>query len=178
MFVPVTLCLTILNIDFLKSWIWGTFFIAVFGIIIIVLNTGRLRKSFLLSLFLSILYTYLCFFISLAILSPIIYILKIFFDINLKMDIGFISLNINKCFFLLSFGVISPLLTYFFYSLLFTFNRDRFFYVIAILTMVILTIIGLFTDVYNTTNYSIPIIWQPIMLFALQLILYRDKIKL
>lgn len=175
--LPISLCVIVLSIDYFQNWVWGTFFVAFFGILIIISNANRLKKPFFISLLLSIFYAYLCFFISLAIPSPIIYILKVFFEINFNTEIGPISLTLNKCFFLISFALISPLFTYFYFNYLFVLKKDRFFYVLVILTVLILIAIGLFENAYNTSNYSIPIIWQSIMLCALQLILYKDEFK-
>lgn len=173
--LPLIVCNFLLNLGSIANWLWGSTFVLIFAIVIVVFNIQSLKYNFIASIILSIIISYTIFGTSSLISSLIGNLFHNDTKISLLDNAILNSINLNRIFIILSTGVVSPILMLLSYNVLFKFEKDSFYIIIAICSIVLLFIVGL-SNIYSTTNNSIPIIWQSVMILALQLILYRDKL--
>jgi|GEM_PF-3348864 len=169
--LPVIICFLLLLI---KDFMGGFQFILIFALIVILFNTNKLKYLISVSLLLSILLSFLIFFLSILISSIPFYLITGAVDIVSRE--AYSNFPENKFFISLSVGVISPLLTVFGYTFLLDIKKDFLFNCIVILTICILFIIGML-GIYSNMINSLYLIWQPTVLLALQLLIYKREIK-
>src|SRR5690606_31302095 len=96
-------------------------------------------------------------------------------NIDTKVE-GFIfGYDVNAFLFLIPVAIVSPLIMFYSYRILFKIEKTSYFNYIKLISVLILVLLGIFQDFYNN-NYTY-IYWQVIMLLALQLILYQKELE-
>ncbi len=168
--LPAILCALLTGIfidNYGDYWV-----ISIFGIAIILFNYGKTKYNFILSFFISIILSWTVFFFSIVISTPIQYLIEEFgLD---KKGLGF---NITGLRFLISVVIISPLLMFYCYKILFRIENINYSKSIKWLSIIALFIVvGLLQMIYKKEDH-IYVVWQFILAFALQLILYQNELK-
>lgn len=158
------LCITL--IYFLKTFIDFQFIIT-FALFIILLNKNKIKYSFILTLFYSLILSFLVLILSIGI-GKVIYIAKDEIFINLASDSYLRKLHI------IPKSIISPFLMFYAYNLLFKIEKTTYYKIIKWSSIFVLIMIGL-TDLFLQNKYLF-ISWQFIMALALQLILHEKEI--
>lgn len=162
--LPPALCVVI--IYFLKTYI-DFQFIVTFGIIIILFNKNKTKHSFNLSLLYSILLCFLVLVLSMGV-GNLIYIIKDELFINLLPN------DFLKRLHIIPKSIVSPLLMFYSYKLLFKIENTNYFRVIKWTSVLIMIAFGLSNLFF--VNENLFVLWQFIMALALQLILYKKEI--
>ena len=142
-------------------------FIVTFGILIILFNKNKTKHKLNLSFIYSIILSFLVLIISMGV-GNIIYIIKDELFINLLPN------DYLKRFHIIPKSIVSPLLMFYSYKLLFKIENTNYFRVIKWTSVFLLIILG-FTNLFFVNEYLF-ILWQFIMALALQLILYEKEI--
>lgn len=142
-------------------------FIVTFGILIILFNKKKTKHPFNLSFLYSIVLAFLVLILSMGI-GNIIYMIKDELFINLLPN------DFLKRLHIIPKSIVSPLLMFYSYKLLFNIENSNYFRVIKWASILILIIFGL-TNLFYTNEYLF-MAWQFIMALALQLILYEKEI--
>ena len=147
--------------------------IAVFGISIILFNYRKTKTNFLGSFLISIILSYIVFFLSLAIYGGTSYILSRG-DIEKVLDGYILGVPYIRLNALITVSIISPLLMFFCYKILFKIKKNENVVWIKIISIIILFTSGL-TDFFFADD-NIVIIWESVMAISLQLILYKKAL--
>lgn len=148
-------------------------FIVVFGISIILLNYGKTKYNFLVSLLISIILSYIVFFLSFAIYGGTYYILT-GGDSEKELQGFFLGVPFPRLHALISVSIISPLLMFTCYKFLFKIEENKEDIWIKIISIIILFIVGLNDFFFSDDN--IYVIWEFTMAIALQLMLYKREL--
>lgn len=149
-------------------------FLLIFGIVIILVNYSKTKYYFLLSFFISVILSYIVFFTSIVIYFGIGYIIM-GGDLDRTGDMVVLGININKLLLLIPVAVISPLLMFYSYNILFKTEKTSYFIFIKWASVVVLILLGIISDFYD--DGYMYIYWQVTMVLALQLILYQTELK-
>lgn len=150
--------------------------VLIFGLIIIQFNYNKIKYNFLVSNILSVLLSYITFFISIALYFSIGYIIMQFIELDELDGIGLCGYNLKELIFLVPVAIISPRLMFISYQILFNIKKTKFSKKIQLMTVLSLVLFGLMNHSF-TDDYS-SIAWQFIMALALQLILYQKELKI
>ena len=173
--LPSILC--VLLIEYLEDNFWGFQFVLVFGIAIVLFNKQKVKHNYIASFLLSIVLSFLVLFLSLGISSGLYYFINDVLNVKINADSQLLGKQINDLSFVISYGIIAPLLMFYSYGLLFKIDKSKTFKYIKWISIIVLLSLGM-TNVLSSMDNSIPISWQLIMVLALQLILYQEKIKI
>jgi hypothetical protein len=171
--LPTIICIILLN---LKDIFFGLQFVLIFGIMIIPFNSEKIKNHLIGSLLLSIILSFLVLFLSMAIGSLINYFVTDILGLKTEVDTSILNMEVNDLPFLISVTIVSPLLMFYCYNLLFIIKKTNYLNYVKWISIIILVLLGI-TNVLSSKDNSIPISWQLIMILALQLILYPDEIK-
>ncbi|MFT4781457.1 MAG: hypothetical protein ACJAZK_000017 [Psychroserpens sp.] len=171
--LPTIVCITLLN---LKDVFFGLQFVLIFGFIIITFNNKKLKNHFIGSLLLSFILSFLVLFLSMVVGTGINYFITEIIGVGAKADISISNMEVNDLPSLISIAIISPLLMFYCYQILFTIRKTNYLNYVKWISIIILVSLG-FTNILSSKDNSIPISWQLIMILALQLILYQDELK-
>ncbi|VVU99185.1 MULTISPECIES: hypothetical protein [Mesonia] len=164
--LPAILC--VLLILGLKQYVKYQL-ILIFSIIIVFFNYGKTKYNYLLSFLISIISSYLVFFISFGIYLGIGFIFQ---NIDLeKTGYGIIE----KFIFLIMVLVVPPLLMFYCYRIIFNAEKTNYFKYIKWSSIIVLVIYGIIRF-FHKDDYLF-VVWQFIMVLALQLILYQKELK-
>ncbi len=148
--------------------------IGTFGIAIILFNYGKTKYNFFLSFLVSIVLSYVVFFLSILI-SGIIGYLIMGGNPDKKIEGFVLGADINDLLGLIPVAIISPLLMFYSYRVLFKIIKASYFIFIKWASVVVLILLGIINDFYdNSYGYTL---WQVTMVLALQLILYQNELK-
>ena len=163
--LPAILCVVL--IFFLQVY-FDFQYILMFGVIIVLFNHGKTKHDFILTIFYSIILSFLVL-ISSMVVGKFLYLIKDELLINLFND------NILKRIHVIPKSIISPILMFYAYNLLFNMEKTIYFKIVKWSSVFTLIILGL-TNLFFKNMYLF-IFWQFIMALALQLILYQDELK-
>lgn len=170
--IPITLC--VLLIPIMTNTNLEALIILVFSIAIILFNYNKTKYNFILSFLISIILSYAVYFLSIVILG----IIKFIFmggDIDKKIEGSILGIDLNHILLLIPLTIISPLLMFYSYKIIFNINNLNYFRTIKWVAITILIVVGIVSDYYNNGNLYTS--WQFVMLFALQLILYQKELQ-
>lgn len=148
--------------------------IGTFGIAIILFNYGKTKYNYFLSFLISVILSYIVFFLSIVIPGVVGYIVTLG-NSDKKIEGVILGYDINALLFLIPTAIVSPLIMFYSYRILFKIEKTSYFNYIKLISVLILVLLGMFQDFYNN-NYTY-IYWQVIMLLALQLILYQKELE-
>ena len=143
----------------------------IFGLVVGVVNWKSHKYNPALAIIYITIASYISFFIGLYLIGPIGEIFA-FLGNDLRAQLG---LQISPY-------VISPCLLFIFLSYIYGLKRDNFFFIIMILSIIILlTIINLFRGSFNfefqTTEFYLPfVVWPVIISIGFQMALYREEL--
>ena len=143
-------------------------FIITFSFLIVIFNKDKTKHHFSLSFLYSILLSFLVLFLSMGV-GKIIYIIKDELFINL------LSIDFLKRLHMIPKSIVSPLLMFYSYTLLFKMKKTNYFKLVKWSSVFVLILLGS-TNLFFS-NKSLFISWQFVMALSLQLILYQDEIK-
>jgi hypothetical protein len=143
-------------------------FIISFALLIIVFNMNKAKNSFILSLFYSIILSFLVLILSMA-------VGKAFYFIKDKLLLDIISNDYLKHLHIISKSIVSPLLMFYSYRILFKIEKTKYFTLVKWSSVCILVVFG-FTKLFLKNDYLF-MSWQFIMALALQLILYKEELR-
>jgi len=163
-FLPI---LCVLLIFFFKTFIDFQFIIT-FALLIIVFNKNKIKHRFIWSLLYSIILSFLVLTLSMAV-GKVIYIIK---D---ELFIDLMSNNFFKWLHIIPKSIVSPLLMFYSYKLLFKIEKVNFFKVVKWSSVFVLILFGLTKAFFK--NECLFMSWQFVMALALQLILYQNKLN-
>lgn len=144
-----------------------------FSIIIVVCNLDEIRFSKLKSLVYSVIFSFITFFLSISIYFGIGLIIQQFLVLDRIEHITFLTYNAKDLIFLIPVSIISPILMFICYRIIFDINYGRYFRNTILVTIIALIFLGLFIILFN--DIYIPIMWQVIMALALQILLAKNK---
>jgi hypothetical protein len=102
------------------------------------------------------------------------YILIQFMNTDKIGDTTLLGFQVGIIFLIIPVAIISPLLMFYSFQILFKIKKNSWFKIIEWISIVILIIYGLISRKYKL-DYTIA--WQMTMALSLQLILYQDEIK-
>ena len=157
----------VLTIYFFKVYI-DFQFILTFGVLIILLNRNKIRRSSDLSLIYSIVLSFLVLILSMSVGKVIYYLKEALFVNSIPPDI-------LKRLHIIPKFIVSPLLMFFSYKMLFNFKSIKYVSIVKWSAVFLLTLFG-FTQLSYDNKYLF-MFWQFVMALALQLILYQDELK-
>lgn len=172
--LPVILC--IINAYLTKENDY--FFMASFVIIIATCNLKKSKysiiKTFLLSFLISLLVigiSIICYFIS-------GYIIDLLTDYD-SISISNSNVSLVDLTYLIQIALISPILFFYGFKFVLKINFTGITLLIIFLAIILIFIVG-FTPLKYEKKYffDIYVLWQIIIAFAIQLILYQDELKL
>src|SRR5690554_4135422 len=149
--------------------------ILTFGIFIILFNYGKIKYNFILSFLISILLSYAVFFLSILISGIIKYIFFMRGDIDKKVEGFILGFDINALLFLIPVAIISPLLMFYSYEIIFKIEKRSCFNKIKWLAILTLIMLHLLQIIFKEDYMYI--YWQVVMALALQLILYQEELR-
>lgn len=149
--------------------------ILTFGIFIILFNYGKIKYNFILSFLISILLSYAVFFLSILISGIIKYIFFMRGDIDKKVEGFILGFDINALLFLIPVAIISPLLMFYSYEIIFKIEKRSCFNKIKWLAILTLIVLHLLQIIFKEDYMYI--YWQVVMTLALQLILYQEELR-
>lgn len=169
--LPAILCV-VLTQYFINTY-WEYLVILVFGISIVLFNYSKTKYNFIWSFLIAIILSYIVYFLSILI-SGVIKFILMGGDLDKKIE-GFIfGIDINVLFILIPISIISPLLMFYCYRVIFDINKTNYFTLIKWISLVVLIFIGFVSNFYE--DGYLYIYWQVIMALALQLIIYLNEI--
>jgi len=169
--LPAILCV-VLTQYFINTY-WEYLVILVFGISIVLFNYSKTKYNFIWSFLIAIILSYIVYFLSILI-SGVIKFILMGGDLDKKIE-GFIfGIDINVLFILIPSSIISPLLMFYCYRVIFDINKTNYFTLIKWISLVVLIFIGFVSNFYE--DGYLYIYWQVIMALALQLIIYQNEI--
>lgn len=153
---------------------WDLTIIAIFAFSIVLFNLRKTKSGRFLSFLMSTAICYAVFFLSIAIMGLINFIFFMDIDINSKgLDTVF-GISTADLQFGIIFSLISPVLMFLAYSILFVFPKS--IYVRTVIGISILVLLLGAVIMYSLqTNFSF-LLWQIVMILALQLILYKKEV--
>lgn len=171
--LPIIACFGI-NLYLHKSY-YELLTISIFGILIVIFNYNKTRYNYLISILLSLILSNIVFFLSIALNFFLNYIAK-GGDLEQSRDeiSGILSI-ILSIIFLLTIAVISPLLMFICYGIIFKFKKSKFSFYIKGIAIGFLIIRGLIVG--SMDDEYIYFYWQFVMLLSLQLILYKEELN-
>lgn len=152
---------------------WEYLALLVFGISIVLFNYNKTKNNFLLSFLIAIILSYTVYVLSILI-SGVIKFILMGGNLDKKIEGFILGIDINELFILIPVSIISPLLMFYFYKIIFNINKTNYFTIIKWVSLAILILIGFVSDFYE--DGYMYIYWQAIMALALQLILYQKEI--
>mgnify|MGYP006914910482 CR=1 FL=1 len=176
-FLPTITCFILVysfqKLDFFK---YSSFYYTIlsFGILITIFNLKKIRYGIIINLISSISLSFLVFFLSLVIEGGLIYLyeeLLIIFSLDFMKPIA-----IKQQENIISVAILSPILMFYSYKLLFQIKNNRYFKVTALISIIILLVLRLTNLMIEEIHLFI--YWQTIMFLALQVILYEDELKI
>jgi len=170
LFLPVISCIGLIEVTY-KHYLYVS--PLSFGFIIILFNYMKIKYEFTISILVSITLSFLSLFLSIAFYSITGYLINQFFAFS-ELDINILGYSIKYLFLLLPIAVISPLLMFKSYHILFKIRNNIYYKNIKLASVILLLIYGLITNKFEK-DYII--FWQFVMALSLQLILYQDEIK-
>ncbi len=148
--------------------------ILTFGIAIVLFNYGETKYNFILSFLVSVISCYVVFFLSIAI-SGIIGYLIMGGDVDEKIEGLILGIDINNLLSLIPIAIISPLLMFYSFQIIFIIEKNRYFNIIKWFSILILPFLGIVFRGFFDNSYSY-IYWQVVMALALQVIIYQKEI--
>lgn len=151
------------------------FIISSFGIIAILLNLKKIKHNFILSFLISVVLSYAVFFLSIFISGVIKFIFFMRGDIDKKVEGVVLGYDINALLLLIPVAIVSPLLMFYSYRIIFKIEKTSYFIFIKWASIVVLILLGTINDFYD--DGYMYIYWQVTMALALQLILYQTELK-
>ena len=163
LFLPAISCaisINIFNIIF-RDYTYAT--LIFFGLIIVLFNFNKLKYNYFISFGISVILSYITFFVAIAINFGIAFII-----------LQLIKLKLINDNYSIPFEIISPLLMFKSYQILFEIKKNIFFKIIKWGAIALFIIYGLIFKILDNKYF---IFWQFIMALSLQLILYQDEIK-
>lgn len=171
--LPAVFC-TMLVLSLAKGY-YEYLVILTFGIVIVLFNYGKTKYNFILSFIVSVILCYVVFFLSIAI-SGVIGYLIMGGDVDEKIEGLILGIDINNLLSLIPIAIISPLLMFYSFQIIFIIEKNSCFNIIKWFSILILPFLGILFRGFFDNSYSY-IYWQVIMVLALQLILYQKEIK-
>lgn len=168
--LPIISCFGI-NLYLHKSY-YELLTVSIFGILIVIFNYNKTRFKYLISILLAMILSNIVFFLSIALDGAINYVVK---GGDLEQSNNGMS-EIFSIILLLITAVISPLLMFICYDIIFKFKKSKFSFYIKWVAIGTLIFKGLIVD-YMDDEYGY-FSWQFVMLLSLQLILYREELNL
>jgi hypothetical protein len=165
-FLPAFLCLIFFKL--IKEDIYHAL---TFGLIIGMVNWKIHKYNKLLSIFLSIVSSNFVYFLS-ALLY--VYLMKIieFFKVDTNV------LSVGDILFKIITFIVAPLLLFYVYKFVFNIKKNKFTLWTIIIAVFSLMMISVLPIKDNKDNFfNLFSLWQVIMAFSLQLILYQNEIK-
>ena len=159
------------KLDFFK---YNSFYFTVssFGIIITLFNLKKIRYNIIINLISSISLSFVVLFLSLLIGGGFIHLnekLLILFNLD-----HISSIVIKEPVNIISVTVLSPILMFRSYRLLFQIKKNKYFKIVTVVSILILLLLRL-TEVIKFDDYLF-VFWQSIMILALQIILYKNEV--
>ena len=146
-----------------------------FGLIIILFNYRKTKYNYYISFIISIVLSYLTFFLALGIHAGISYLLIQFIDFDKLENLNMFTHFITKLFSLFSISLLSPILMFRSYRILFKIKYDKYYKSVQFIVIILLIVYGLISKELEKEYF---IVWQFLMVLSLQLILYQEEIKL
>ncbi len=143
--------------------------IITFAVLIIVFNKNKTRKNFTLSLLYSIIFSFLVLILSMG-------VGKIIIEIKDEAFVNSVSNTYLKQFHIIPKSIVSPLLMFYVYKLLFDIKTTRYSKVIKWVAIIVLCILGM-TGLFLTNLYLF-MSWQFVMALSLQLIIYQKEVTM
>ena len=159
------------KLDFFK---YNSFYFTVssFGILITIFNLKKIRYGIIINLISSISLSFLVFFLSLLIEGGLIYLYE---ELLTIFGLDFIKpIAIKQQENIISIAILSPILMFYSYKLLFQIKNNRYFKVMALISIIILLTLRLTNQMIEEIHLFI--YWQSIMILALQIILYENEV--
>lgn len=166
-FLPPIICVAL--IYFFKVYI-DLQYILTFGLIIVIFNKEKTRHDFILSFLYSVVLCCLVLVLAMSLHSGFAYLIKNILKVDLKDN--FILGDLPA---LIPVSIISPLLMFYSYRLLFKIEKTSYFIKVKWISVFILIMLGLTKVLFEDDKYFMS--WQFVMALALQLILYQKEIK-
>lgn len=156
----------------------GVFFPLIFGSVIGLINFRTHKYNPYTGIILSIIVSFATFFIAYFSIWVVIYILNYLNEL-LVIDIN--DAKILTLSFIISPFIIAPLLVYYGYTFIFNFPKTKFTLLVVLIAILLLILQACFyyyyEDFKNNSAINIYLIWQVIMVLALQLIIYQRELK-
>ena len=169
--LPAAIC--VLLFIFLE-WDIG-YHVLFFSLAIILFNYDKVKYAYATSFIFSVGLSYTAFFVSIALYFGIGYIIMQVIELDKLDDISIFGFNSKQLLLLIPVAIISPILMFFSYQILFKIKKSNYFKTIKWTTIIILVLFGILRQNFKD-GYS-SIFWQLIMALALQLILYQKELK-
>ncbi|WP_179343268.1 hypothetical protein [Winogradskyella ursingii] len=174
--LPVLVCFTlVLLFQKLEIFKYNSlyFTISSFGVVITLFNLKKIRYSIIINLISSVSLSFIVLFLSLFIVGVIIYFIE---KIPTDFNSNYInSMVIKESSNIISIAILSPLLMFYSYKLLFKVKTNRYFKITATISILILLTLRLTKSMIEETYLFA--FWQTTMVLALQLILYQEELK-
>lgn len=146
--------------------------VTIFGILMVIFNYNKTRFKYLISILLALILSNIVFFLSIALNFLLNYVVQ-GGDVEESRDE--ISEILSIIFFLTT-ALISPLLMFICYGIIFKFKKSKFSIYIKGMAIGSLIIRGFIVGSWD--DEYIYFYWQFVMLLSLQLILYREELNL
>ena len=173
--LPALVCLTlVLLFQKLEIFKYNSlyFTISSFGVVITLFNLKKIRYSIIINLISSVSLSFIILFLSLFIVGIIVYFIE---KLPTGFNLNYInSMVIKESSNIISIAILSPLLMFYSYKLLFKINTSMYFKITATISILILLTLRLTKSMIEETYLFA--FWQTIMVLALQLILYQNEI--
>ena len=175
-FLPTATCFILVylfqTLDFFKYSSFYYTFLS-FGILITLFNLNKIRYVITINLISSVSLSFLVFFLSLLIEGGLVYLYEMLLTI---FNLDFMKpIAIKQQENIISVAILSPILMFYSYKLLFQIKNNRSFKITALISIIILLSLRLTNLMIQEIHLFI--YWQTIMVLALQLVLYQDELK-
>lgn len=155
----------------------GDYYFWTFPLIIIFFNIEKTKYNITLSCLLSTILSILVYFLSIIIYGVIFSLIDFLF-ISRSNSYNFIfGIDINTLRFLIPIAIISPLLMFYCYGILFKIQKSRFDNFVKLGTIILLIAYTILLMIFKNKENYLYVGWQFIMALALQLILYQNELK-
>ncbi len=146
-----------------------------FSLFIILFNLKKLKNHFVKSLILSVILSFVTIYVAIGIYFGFGYIIMQIIDLDKLDEFYFLGIGIKKIILIIPIAIISPLLMFYSYRIIFKIKKNK-FYKNLIKMSLLLLIITTFISYRNIKNFKTEH-WQFIMALSLQLLLYQDELK-
>lgn len=173
--LPSIIC-SLTTLILMKTY-WSYMFILTFSVIILLFNYRKIKRNFLASFFLLAVLSYTVFFLSIGIEGLTKYLFFMEFNIDKKVDGSILGIDKNVLLSLISIAIISPILMYNVYTIIFKIEKTNYYNYIKWISIILIIGFGQTRIAYKNNYDYMFMVWQFVMALALQLILYQKELK-